>query len=424
MLAALTAGQVKNKLKPVSLQIDLQPTSLDAMLPDAAGAASSLSAGAVVRTILSIAIAGLLTIGAVQAEEKSGPLKIGISAGVTGAYAAFGVQVKNGASQAIEDINKAGGIKGRLLEPIYGDDASDPKQGVSVANKLAAEGAKMVVGAFASGVSIPASDVYLDAGIIQVTPASTNVKFTDRGMWNTFRTCGRDDQQGVVAGTYLADHFKDKRIAFVHDKSAYGRGLAQETQMTLKAKGGKEVLFEGVNPGEKDYSALVSKLKSANVDVVYYGGYHTEAGLILRQMRDQGLKATMVGGDGLAPKEFVQIAGDGADGTLMTFSPDARKNPNAQAAVAAFKAKNIDPDAYTLYAYAAVQVLARAVAETGSSEGKVLADWLHQGKTIETVVGPIAYDKKGDLTRPDYIIYAWTKGPDGTIDYAGHELTP
>jgi branched-chain amino acid transport system substrate-binding protein len=424
MLAALTAGQVKNKLKPVSLQIDLQPTSLDAMLPDAAGAASSLSAGAVVRTILSITIAGLLTIGAVQAEEKRGLLKIGISAGVTGAYAAFGVQVKNGASQAIEDINKAGGIKGRLLEPIYGDDASDPKQGVSVANKLAAEGAKMVVGAFASGVSIPASDVYLDAGIIQVTPASTNVKFTDRGMWNTFRTCGRDDQQGVVAGTYLADHFKDKRIAFVHDKSAYGRGLAQETQMTLKAKGGKEVLFEGVNPGEKDYSALVSKLKSANVDVVYYGGYHTEAGLILRQMRDQGLKATMVGGDGLAPKEFVQIAGDGADGTLMTFSPDARKNPSAQAAVAAFKAKNIDPDAYTLYAYAAVQVLARAVAETGSSEGKVLADWLHQGKTIETVVGPIAYDKKGDLTRPDYIIYAWTKGPDGKIDYAGHELTP
>jgi branched-chain amino acid transport system substrate-binding protein len=377
-----------------------------------------------VRATLAFCLLGLLTAGAAQAQDKGGPVKIGIAAPLTGPYAAFGAQVKNGASQAIEDINKAGGIKGRLLEPIYGDDASDPKQGVSVANKLAAEGAKMVVGAFASGVSIPASDVYLDAGIIQVTPASTNVKFTDRGMWNTFRTCGRDDQQGVVAGTYLADHFKDKRIAFVHDKSAYGRGLAQETQMTLKAKGGKEVLFEGVNPGEKDYSALVSKLKSANVDVVYYGGYHTEAGLILRQMRDQGLKATMVGGDGLAPKEFVQIAGDGADGTLMTFSPDARKNPNAQAAVAAFKAKNIDPDAYTLYAYAAVQVLARAVAETGSSEGKVLADWLHQGKTIETVVGPIAYDKKGDLTRPDYIIYAWTKGPDGKIDYAGHELTP
>ncbi|KST58657.1 amino acid ABC transporter substrate-binding protein [Methylobacterium sp. GXS13] len=376
------------------------------------------------KTILSLAIVGLMTIGAAQAQDRSGPVKIGISAGVTGPYAAFGVQVKNGASQAIEDINKAGGIKGRLFEPVYGDDASDPKQGVSVANKLAADGVTMVVGAFASSVSIPASDVYLDAGIIQVTPSSTNVKFTERGMWNTFRTCGRDDQQGVVAGAYLASHFKDKKIAFVHDKSPYGKGLAQETQMTLKAKGGKAVLVEGINPGEKDFSALVSKLKSAAIDVVYYGGFHTEAGLILRQMRDQGLPFALVGGDGLAPKEFVQIAGDGAEGTLMTFSPDARKNPSAQAVVAAFKAKNIDPDAYTLYAYAAVQVLARAAAETGSTEGKVLADWLHQGKTIETVVGPIAYDKKGDLTRPDYVLYAWKKGADGRIDYAGNELAP
>ncbi|TSB05636.1 ABC transporter substrate-binding protein, partial [Streptomyces benahoarensis] len=169
-----------------------------------------------------------MTIGAAQAQDKGGPIKIGVSAGVTGPYAAFGVQVKNGVSQAIEDINKAGGIKGRPFEPIYGDDASDPKQGVSIANKLAADGVTMVVGAFASSVSIPASDVYLDAGIVQVTPSSTNVKFTERGMWNTFRTCGRDDQQGVVAGAYLADHFKGKRIAFVHDKSSYGKGLAQE----------------------------------------------------------------------------------------------------------------------------------------------------------------------------------------------------
>jgi branched-chain amino acid transport system substrate-binding protein len=376
------------------------------------------------RVLLSIAISGLLTIGSAFAGDSSGPLKIGVSAGVTGPHAAFGVQLKNGASQAIEDINRAGGIKGRLFEPVYGDDASDPKQGVSVANKFAADGVTMVVGALASSVSIPASDVYLDAGIIQVTPSSTNVKFTERGLWNTFRTCGRDDQQGVVSGLYLAAHLKDKRIAFVHDKSAYGKGLAQETLMTLKAKGGKEVLFEGINPGEKDYSALVSKLKSANVDVVYFGGYHTEAGLILRQMRDQGLNALMVGGDGLSPKEFVQIAGDAAEGTLMTFSPDARKNPNALAAIAGFKAKNIDPDAYTLYTYAAVQVLARAIAETGSSNGKVLADWLHQGKTIETVLGPIAYDKKGDITRPDYVMYAWKKGADGKIDYAGNELAP
>ena len=152
----------------------------------------------------------------------------------------------------------------------------------------------MVVGDFNSGVSIPASDVYQDAGIIQITPASTNPKFTERGKWNTFRTCGRDDQQGAVAGSYLADNFKGKKVAVVHDKTPYGKGLADETQKAMKAKGVKEVVYEGINPGEKDYSALVSKLKQAGVDVVYFGGLHTEAGLIIRQMRDQGLKAPLM----------------------------------------------------------------------------------------------------------------------------------
>ncbi|WP_409566391.1 ABC transporter substrate-binding protein, partial [Methylobacterium sp. J-070] len=224
------------------------------------------------RATLAFCLLGLLTAGAVQAQDKGGPVKIGIAAPLTGPYAAFGAQLRNGASQAVEDINKAGGIKGRTFQTVVGDDASDPKQGVSVANKFASDGVTMVMGTYNSGVSIPASDVYLDAGIVQVTPASTNVKFTDRGMWNTFRTCGRDDQQGAVAGTYLADHFKDKRIAFVHDKTPYGKGLADETLKAFKAKGGAAVLVEGINPGEKDYSALVSKLNSANVDLVYYGG--------------------------------------------------------------------------------------------------------------------------------------------------------
>ena len=355
-------------------------------------------------TISTGVLLGMLTSGAAQAQ-----VKIGIVGAMTGPNAAFGAQIKNGASQAVEDINKAGGIKGQKLEAVYGDDASDPKQGVSVANKFASTGVKMVVGHFNSGVSIPASDVYLDAGIIEITPASTNVKFTERGMWNTFRTCGRDDQQGAVAGAYLAAHFKSKKIAFVHDKTPYGKGLADETLKAFKANGGKEALLEGINPGEKDYSALVSKLKSADVDIVYFGGVHTEAGLIVRQMRDQGMKAPLMSGDGITDKEFVQIAGPGAAGTLMTFSPDARKNPNAKAVVAAFRAKSVDPEAYTLYSYAAVQILAKAAAETGSSDGKVLAAWLHQGKPVETVIGPIAYDKKGDITRPDYVMYEWKK---------------
>ena len=374
--------------------------------------------------LLICSLAGLLFIGGARAQESGKAVKIGVAAPMTGPNAAFGAQIRNGVSQAVEDLNKAGTLKGTTLTVTVGDDASDPKQGVSVANKFASDGVKMVVGDYNSGVTIPASDVYLDAGIIQVTPASTSVKFTERGMWNTFRTCSRDDQQGAVAGNYLAEHFKGKKIAFVHDKTPYGKGLADETLKALKAKGGKDAIYEGINPGEKDYSALVSKLKSANVDVVYFGGVHTEAGLIIRQMRDQGLTARMMSGDAIPDKEFVQIAGPGAAGTLMTFAPDARKNPNAQAVVAAFKARNIDPEAYTLYAYAAVQVLAKAMAETGSSDGSKLADWLHQGKPVDTVVGSLAYDKKGDLIRPDYVMYEWTKGADGRIDYAGQERAP
>ena len=372
------------------------------------------------RAILLAGLAlGMMAYGQAQAAD----IKIAVAAPITGPNAAFGAQLKNGTMQAVEDINKAGGIKGQKFVLSVGDDASDPKQGVSIANKFASEGVKMVVGDFNSGVSIPSSDVYQDAGIIQITPASTNVKFTERGMWNTFRTCGRDDQQGAVAGEYLADKYKGKKIAFVHDKTPYGKGLADETLKSLKAKGGKDVLYEGINPGEKDLSALVSKLKQANVDIVYYGGVFAEAGLLIRQMRDQGLKAPLMGGDGIADKEFAQIGGPGSDGSLMTFSPDARKNPAAKDVVAAFKAKNIDPEAYTLYAYAAVQILKKAIEETGSTDGKKLADYLHQGKPTPTVIGPIAYDKKGDITRPDYVIYAWKKNAAGNVDYAGNELT-
>jgi branched-chain amino acid transport system substrate-binding protein len=349
-------------------------------------------------------------------------IKIGVAGPITGPNAAFGAQLKNGAEQAVEDINAAGGINGQKLQVVIGDDVSDPKQGVSIANKFAAEGVKMVVGHFNSGVSIPSSEVYQEAGIIQVTPASTNPRFTDRGLWNTFRTCGRDDQQGAVAGAYLADKFKGKKVAIVHDKTPYGKGLADETQKAMEAKGLKAAMYEGINPGEKDYSALVSKLKQTGADVVYFGGLHTEAGLIIRQMRDQGMQSPMMSGDGIVSAEFTSIAGPGAEGTLMTFSPDPRKNPNAKDAVAKFKAKNFEPEAYTLYAYAAVQILADAAKQVGSVEPKKMADTMRQGKPFKTVIGDISFDKKGDITRPDYVMYVWKKGADGKIDYSGNEM--
>ena len=363
-----------------------------------------------------------LGLGLALAGPANAQLKMGVAGPITGPNAAFGAQLKNGAEQAIEDINAAGGILGQKIVLSIGDDASDPKQGVSLANKFASEGVKMVVGHFNSGVSIPSSEVYMESGIVQITPASTNPKFTERKMWNTFRTCGRDDQQGAVAGGYLAKNFKGKKVAVVHDKTPYGKGLADETQKAMNKLGLKEVAYEGINTGEKDYSALVSKLKQANIDVIYFGGLHTEAGLIIRQMRDQGLKAPMMSGDGITDKEFVQIAGPGADGTLMTFGPDARKNPGAKDVVAKFKAKNIDPEAYTLYSYASVQIFKQAAELAKSTDGKKIAEVMLSGKIFKTVIGDIAYDKKGDITRPDYVMYVWKKGADGKIDYSGNEV--
>ena len=169
-------------------------------------------------------------------------IKVGVAGPLTGPNAAFGAQLQKGAEQAAKDINAAGGINGEKIEIVLGDDVSDAKQGVSVANKFVADGVKFVVGHFNSGVSIPASEVYSENGIMQITPASTNPKFTERGLWNTFRTCGRDDQQGAVAGAYIAAHFKDAKIAFVHDKTPYGQGLADETKKATNAAGITEVI--------------------------------------------------------------------------------------------------------------------------------------------------------------------------------------
>ena len=188
-----------------------------------------------------------------------------------------------------------------------------------------------VAGHFCSGSSIPARDVYAEEGVLQISPASTNPRFTDEGKWNTFRVCGRDDQQGRVAGAYILQNFRGKRVAILHDNSAYGKGLADETKKALNAGGTQETMYAAYTPGERDYNALVSRMKAANIDVIYIGGYHTEAGLIIRQAREQGMNVTLIGGDALVTNEFWQISGAAGEGTLMTFSSDPRKRPDGGA---------------------------------------------------------------------------------------------
>ncbi|MBP0578775.1 branched-chain amino acid ABC transporter substrate-binding protein [Labrys sp. LIt4] len=354
--------------------------------------------------------AGLALGGSAQAQ-----IKLGVGGPMTGPAASYGLQAKAGAEMAVKDINAKGGVLGQKIEISVGDDQADPKQSVSVANKFVGDGVTWVVGHVTSGGAIAASDVYADNNIINVTPSASSEKLTDRGLWNTFRTCGRDDQQSKVWADYVLAHFKDKKIAIAHDKQTYGEGLAKGAKKYLNDAGVKEVLYEGANAGEKDYSGLVTKLKSSGADVLLWGGYYTEGALILKQLRDQGGKTIMMGADGLNSPEFATIGGDAVVSTLMTFAPKVEDIPANADLVKRFREGGTDPAGFTLLAYAGVQVLAQAAEEAKSTDPQKIAEVMHSGKKFQTVIGEISYDKKGDLAQPAYAIYTWKKAADGKI---------
>src|ERR1700759_2268931 len=325
---------------------------------------------------------------------------------MTGEYSGFGRQLKNGADMAVAEINAAGGVLGKKLALETEDDACDPKQARSIAEKIGSGNVSFVAGHYCSSSSIPASEAYADSNVLQITPASTNPLFTERKLWNVARVCGRDDQQGQVAGDYIAKNYKDKNIAILNDKSTYGKGLADETKKALNKAGVTEKLYESYNQGDKDFNAIVSRLKQQNIDLVYVGGYHTESGLLLRQMRDQGLKTILMAGDALADKKYASTPGPAGAGTLFTFGPDPRKKPTAQAIVEKFKAKNIDPEGSTLYTYAAFQGWSEAAAKAGSTDPKKVMDAIKAG-SWDTVIGKMEFDAKGDIKIIDYVVYKW-----------------
>jgi branched-chain amino acid transport system substrate-binding protein len=348
------------------------------------------------------------------AGSASADIIIATAGPMTGQYASFGQQMKAGAEMAVADINAAGGVNGEQLTLQIGDDACDPRQAVAVANQFAADGVVFVAGHFCSGSSIPASEVYAEEGIIQISPASTNPTFTDnRPGDGIFRVCGRDDQQGEVAGQFLATEFAGQKVAFVHDKTAYGMGLADATMAAYEAAGGEPILYEAYTAGERDYTALVSRLNQEGADVLYVGGYHTEAGLIVRQMREQGMDTVLVSGDALVTDEYWAITGDAGEGTLMTFSPDPRKNEAIMPLIEKFRAAGVEPEGYVLYTYAAIQAWAASVETAGSTEYEAVVTALNDG-TFDTVLGTLEFDDKGDVTLPGYVFYEWK---DGTYDY-------
>ena len=356
--------------------------------------------------IVTFMVLGSYTVKADIVVASAGPM--------TGDLAVFGEQLKYGAEMWAKDINAKGGINGEKVILEIADDACDPKQAVAVANKLVGMKAVFVAGHFCSGSSIPASQVYSEAGVVQVSPASTNPDFTDKAKGdNVFRVCGRDDQQGEVAGKWIADKYKGKKVAVIHDKTAYGKGLADETKKNMNASGLKETMYEAYTAGEKDYSALVSKLKLNKIDVLYIGGYHAEAGLMARQMKDQGMSVQIISGDALVTQEYWNITGDAGEGTLMTFGPDPRGKASARAVVKRFEDAGLNPEGYVLYSYAALQVFEQAATKAKSTKPNDVKKAMRSTE-FDTVIGKINFNKKGDVIAtskdPLYIFYKFSKG--------------
>ena len=353
---------------------------------------------------LALAVAAALGLSSLAHAD----IVIGVAGPHTGPSAAIGEQYWRGASLAAEEINAAGGINGEKIKLVKGDDSCEPKQAVAVANRLVDQDkVKGVVGHFCSSSTIPASEVYDDAGVLTITPGSTNPRVTERGMQAMLRMCGRDDQQGQVAADFIIDTLKGKKVAVLHDKDTYGQGIADAAKARLNSRGVTEVLYEGLTRGEKDFNALVTKLRGAGVDVVYFGGLHPEAGPLLRQMREQGLEAAFVSGDGVVTDELVTTAGGPqyVKGAYMTFGADPRRIAEGKAVVEKLRAGGYEPEGYTLYSYAALQSMAAAFKAAGTDADKAAA-WL-KATGVDTVMGHKEWDAKGDLKISDYVLYQW-----------------
>ncbi|MCJ8169629.1 branched-chain amino acid ABC transporter substrate-binding protein [Atopomonas sediminilitoris] len=358
-------------------------------------------------TKLSKLFAAIALAGVAAQGYAADTIKVALAGPVTGPVAQYGEMQFVGAKMAIEQINKAGGVNGQMLEGVIYDDACEPKQAVAVANKIVNDGVSYVVGHLCSSSTQPASDIYEDEGILMITAASTSPDITTRGYQLVFRTIGLDSLQGPTAGNYIANSVKPKVMAVIHDKQQYGEGIATAVKQTVEAAGVKVALFEGINAGDKDFSALIAKLKKEGVDFVYYGGYHPELGLILRQSEEKGLSAKFMGPEGVGNKEISAIAGGASENLLVTLPKSFDQDPKNAALVEAFKANGDDPTGpFVFPAYAAVQVMAESMTKANSTDTDKVAAAL-RANSFATPTGTLAFDEKGDLKDFSFVVYQW-----------------
>lgn len=354
-----------------------------------------------------------LSLAVSAAVHAADTLKIGIAGPQSGSVAQYGDMQFNGTHAAIELINKAGGINGMKIEAVEYDDACDPKQAVAVANKLVSDGVQYLVGHLCSSSTQPASDVYEDEGVLAVT-CSTNPAITTRGYKMIFRTIGLDSDQGPTAARFITSKLKPQKVAIIHDKQQYGEGIALSVRNELMKSGVNVVMTEGVTAGDKDFSALIYKLKREGVDLVYYGGYHPELGLIMRQSFSNGFKPQFVGPEAVGNKAIASIAGEATENLMVTLPARYDLLPVNKPIVDLMKAKGQDPTGpFVWTSVAAVQAMAKVIAEVGADDPSKVAEGL-RGNTIDTAMGPLTWDEKGDLIGFEFGMYQWHADGTGT----------
>ncbi|MCH7760085.1 branched-chain amino acid ABC transporter substrate-binding protein [candidate division TA06 bacterium] len=337
-------------------------------------------------------------------KKEENVLWIGVAGPMTGDQAKMGIDMSNGVTLAVEEWNERGGILGKKIKIIKGDDRRDPREAVNVANKFVNEGVVGVIGHFNSSCSIPASKIYFEFGIPQISPASTNPTLTEQGFDSVFRVCGRDDQQGKVGAEFILNILKKTKIAVLHDKTTYGQGLADELKKNAEALGATTVAYEGIIQGDNDFTAVLTKVKTKNPEVVYFGGIYPEAGLLVKQMRHLDLDAIFVSGDGVIDPEFIKIGGDATEGTFLSFGPSVEELPTAKKFIETYTERFGEIGPYSTYSYDATQILLTAISLAKTIDGKKVAEAIHNLR-YEGALGAIEFDEKGDVKIAPYIFW-------------------
>ncbi|MBM3327371.1 MAG: branched-chain amino acid ABC transporter substrate-binding protein [Calditrichaeota bacterium] len=354
--------------------------------------------------LMALCLAGLFT----GCAERGKSVKIASIAPMTGESAKMGEDISHAVQLAVDEWNAKGGVLGKRIELLVEDDRADPKDAVSVASKVVAQGVVGVVGHYNSSCTIPASNIYHEGDVVMITPASTNPMVTDRAYFTVFRTCGRDDQQGYVEAEFAANYLKASRIAVLHDKTTYGQGLADEFKKNILGRG-EVVFYEGIARGDKDFTAVLTRVKSYNPDLLMFGGLYGEGGLIAKQMRDLGLTCPLLSGDGVFDPEFIRIAGAAAESAFLSYAPSAENIPTAQHFLKAYRARWPEVGPYSLFAYDAANIILKAIELSGATNGKKIAEAIHTN-AFDAAIGKIAFDGKGDPVVAPYVMWVVKNG--------------